>query len=226
MRTVGLALPVLSNVTKSCSAYVASAAPASQLGEVVSHAASSAAPPFHVSDCVSAIVITSALPSMANVVPSGTVSLGTIAVGAELPPHVMSVYEPGAIAAAPRTDTSTSTAPPNVAPSPMAITSFVPAPNLKSNFAPSAIDTDSPSNVSAPQRSTEPAARRPLARTAVVPCTTPVPPSVALASTVIFVGAVQVAGTEPSTLSRPPFTRMSPDAVCAPVIVHVPESSL
>ena len=226
MRTVGLALPVLSNVTKSCSANVASVALASQLGEVVFHAASASAPPFHVSDCASAIVITSALPTMAKDVPSGTVVVGVTAVGAELPPHVMSVYVPGAIVAAPRIDTSTSTAPPNVAPSPRAITSFVPAPNLKSNFAPSAIDTDSPSNVSAPQRSAEPAARRPLASTAVVPWTTPVPPSVALASTVIFVGAVQVAGTEPSMFSRPAFTRMRPDAVCAPVSVHVPASSL
>ena len=138
----------------------------------------------------------------------------------------MSVYVPGAIAAAPRIDTSTSTAPPNVAPSPRTITSFVPVPTLKSSFAPSASDTDEPSNVSVPQRSAEPAVRRPLASTAVVPWTTPVPPSVALAFTVIFVGAVQSAETDPSMLSRPAFTCMRPDAVCAPMSVHVPASSL
>ena len=38
--------------------------------------------------------------------------------------------------------------------------------------------------------------------------------------------AVLVAGIDPSTFKRPPFTSTRPDAVCAPSTVHVPESSL
>ena len=64
-----------------------------------------------------------------------------------------------------------------------------------------------------PQRSAEPAARQPPARTAVVPYTVPVPASVAPDRTVTFVSTVLVAGIDPSTFKRPPFTSTRPDAV-------------